>query len=517
MKKNKLVSVVTVTLDRREDVIECVESYLKNSYKPIEIIVVDNNSKPSLKTWFPKKYPQVKLISEKKDTGAALGRNIGLSYAKGDYVVFTDDDAYADRNMVKNLVMAFDKKPKAGIIQPLVYDKKEKDVLQGAGHDINLTTGRIKAWGVGEKDEGQYNGIREIPMSGCVWMVKREVFEKIGNYDENYFILYEDCDFSIRARKAGFKIYCTSDAKTWHRASYKKSSDHPFIRWLGITSPERAERVARNKLIFMRKHSPFFSFLFFFFILMPFYTLAHSIIIASVGRFDVLKNYWKGLSLGISWVINSFWLSINFFLLSWTDPVGWVIIKNPRRLLDLGCGWGKLMVMLKMRNHIGKSVGVDIFEPDLMKARKKGIYDSLILQDIRDISFPRKSFDVVLVNHVLEHLNKKQALNLIDKIEKIAKKEVIISTPVGLIESPDFSENKYQLHKSYFTPEDLERRGYKVVKFGWRWLLPPTGLAGKTKSNLMLKFYYLLHFLFIPLYYLFPETCDYSFTAYKNL
>ncbi len=305
MKKNKLVSIVTVTMDRKEDVIECVESYLKNSYKPIEIIVVDNNSKPPLKTWFPKKYPKVKLISEKKDTGAAMGRNIGLSYAKGDYVVFTDDDAYADRDMVKNLVKVFEKKPKAGVVQPLVYDKKEKDVLQGAGHDIDLTTGRIRAWGVAEKDKGQYKGIREIPMSGCVWMVKREVFEKIGNYDEDYFILYEDSDFSLRARKVGFKVYCTSDAKTWHRSSYKKSTAHPFVTWLGITSPERAERVARNKLIYMRKHSPLFSFLFFLFILLPLYSLAHSALILLAGRFDILRNYLKGLFLGIKYALFS--------------------------------------------------------------------------------------------------------------------------------------------------------------------------------------------------------------------
>jgi len=135
--------------------------------------------------------------------------------------------------------------------------------------------------------------------------VKREVFEKIGNYDENYFILYEDCDFSTRARKVGFKVYCTSDAKTWHRSSYKKSTAHPFITWLGITSPERAERVARNKIIFMRKHASLFSFLFFFFILLPLYTLAHSIIVVSVGRFDVLKNYWRGLFSGIKYALVS--------------------------------------------------------------------------------------------------------------------------------------------------------------------------------------------------------------------
>lgn len=303
MKKNKLVSVVIVTWNRRKDLIECVESYLQNSYQPIQLIVVDNNSNPPLKSWFPKKYPKVKLVTKKKDTGAAQGRNIGLSYAQGEYVIFTDDDAYADRNMIKNLVEVFEEKKDTGIVQPLVYDKKKKNMLQGAGHGVNLITARVYGWGINELDKGQYKGIREIPMSGCVWMVKREVFEKIGNYDEEYFILYEDSDFCIRARKAGFKIYCTSFAKTWHRSSHQNSSEHPRLRWLGISSPERAEKVSRNKLIFMRKHSPPFNFLFFFLVLLPIYSLLHSIIILSTGRLDILKSYLKGLLAGIKYSI----------------------------------------------------------------------------------------------------------------------------------------------------------------------------------------------------------------------
>ncbi len=266
MKKDKLVSVVIVTRDRRIDLTQCVDSYLKNSYKSLEIIVVDNSSTPPLLSWFPKKYPKVKLITSHNNLGAAEGRNRGLENAKGEYILFTDDDAYAERNMVKHLVWVFEENRQAGIVQPLVYDKQKRNILQGAGHDINLLTGRIKAWGVQEMDKGQYEGLREVPMCGCVWMVKREVFNKIGNYDSEYFIPYEDSDFSIRARKAGFKLYCFSEAKTWHQG-HKSTFVHPWIEWLGITSPERAYRVARNKMIFMRKHSPFPNNIFFFFII----------------------------------------------------------------------------------------------------------------------------------------------------------------------------------------------------------------------------------------------------------
>src|SRR3989338_3696770 len=132
MNKN-LVSVVIVTKDRKKDLTQCVDSYLKSSYKKLEIIVVDNASKPPLLTWFPKKYPQVVLITNHVNLGAAEGRNKGLEASKGDFIQFSDDDAYAEADMVKFLVEAFESKVDAGIIQPLLYDKQKKNPLQGAG------------------------------------------------------------------------------------------------------------------------------------------------------------------------------------------------------------------------------------------------------------------------------------------------------------------------------------------------------------------------------------------------
>lgn len=300
-RKNKLVSVVIVSRDRKKDLVECVDSYLRSSYRPLEIIIVDNASDPPISTWL-KRNSKVILITLSKNVGAAQGRNIGLKEAKGEYILFTDDDAYAAPDMVKNLVQVFLDNKDAGVVQPLVYDKQKKNMLQGAGHEISLITGRIKAWGVKEIDKGQYEGVREVPMCGCVWMVKREVFKKIGLYDEAYFIPYEDSDFSIRARKAGFKLFCYSKAKTWHQGR-KLTFVHPRLEWLGITAPERAYRLARNKIIFMRKHSPFPANLIFFLVLLPIYIFFQTAVILTALRTDVLWKYWQGIVSGIKYLL----------------------------------------------------------------------------------------------------------------------------------------------------------------------------------------------------------------------
>lgn len=530
MKKEKLVSIIIVTKDRKKELLECLDSYLASSYKNLEIIIVDNASRPPVLTWLPKKYKKIKLITNDINLGAAEGRNRGLESSFGDYVIFTDDDAYADKDMVKELVWVFEHNKKAGIVQPLVYDKQKKNMFQGAGHDINLTTGRVKAWGVSEIDRGQYQGLREVPMCGCVWMVRRSLFDKIGNYDEDYFIPYEDSDFSLRARKAGFKLYCYSKAKTWHQG-LKKTFVHPWVEWLGITSPERAYRVARNKIIFMRKHSPFPSNIIFFLVMLPGYALSHTLIILSTGRFDILARYWLGLASGFGYAILFPFLGLRkfyerldvklyplkMFLMAWTDPVVWVINKSGRTILDVGCGQGKLMLLIRMRTNIKRAVGVDLFKPYIEEAKRLKTHDRFIIQDVRKINFKPRSFDIVLCSHVIEHMPKKDALILLAKMEKIAKKQIVIASPIGEMYHPAVDGNPLQIHLSAFTPEEFRRRGYKTVNYGWSWLLGEEGLVHTVRNDIIKKLLYTFNILATPIYYLFPSISDYVFVAYKDM
>jgi GT2 family glycosyltransferase/SAM-dependent methyltransferase len=528
--KHKLVSVVIVTRDRKKDLVESLDAFFKSTYKPLEVIVVDNGSRPPLLTWLQKSYPKIKLITLESNLGAAEGRNRGISVATGEYILFSDDDASPDPKMISELVEVFEEHKKAGIVQPLVYDKQRRNILQGAGHDIDLTTGRIKASGVMEEDRGQYEGIREVPMCGCVWMVKRSVINKIGTFDADYFIPYEDSDFSIRARNAGYKLFCFSKAKTYHQG-HKSTFVHPRIEWLGITSSERAYRTARNKIIFIRKNSPFLNQLVFFFIFLPLITIAHTVIIISTGKIDVLVRYWMGFLSGLlyalvypfRWVRNYYRSydkkigPFKMYLSAWSDPLPWVADKSAKTILDLACGQGNPMVFLKYRMNFEKSVGVDLFEPYIEEARKAKIHDKYIISDIRTVKFPPKSFDIVLASHVVEHMPKKEAWQVVENMEKIAKKQVIIATPIGEHYHPAVDGNELQIHKSHFMPEEFEKRGYKVLKYGWSWILGDAGLVHKVKSDILRKIIFTLNLFLTPVYFIFQGTSDYIFVAYKNM
>src|SRR3972149_8380354 len=205
--KKDLISVVVVTRNRMDDVVECLKSIYSQSYSKTEIILIDNASDDNTLQVVRKKFPKVKIVANKINTGAAKGRNLGLAKSKGNFILFLDDDTKAHPKMIEELVKVIKSEKKVGIVQPKIYEMGKDKVLQGVGHGINLLTGRVYGIGVHVKDKGQFEEVMEIPMAGCTWMVKKEVFKKVGRYDEDFFIPYEDSDFSLRVRKAGYKVY----------------------------------------------------------------------------------------------------------------------------------------------------------------------------------------------------------------------------------------------------------------------------------------------------------------------
>ncbi len=515
MKKN-LVSAVVVTRDRKSDLIRCINSLTSSSYKPLEIIVVDNASWPPVSKWFPKRYPKIKLISNRLNMGAAAGRNQGIAVSKGKFILFVDDDAQVDKEMVSQLIKLLEGEKKTGIVQPKIYDMERRNVLQGIGCDVNLLTGRVSSLGIREADKGQYDKVRELQSIGCIWMVKREVIDKIGGYDEEYFIPWEDTDFSFRARKAGFKILFIPKALAWHRGP-KSTAINPLIDYLGIRSADRAYRISRNKIIFMRKHAKVINFLLFLFIFLPLYTFIHSLIIAISFRFDLLRQYWKGIVSGILFVLFQPLNFLKVFLLSLQEPACWIIDKSAQSILDIGCGQGFPMQMIKMRMNVVKSVGVDLFKSYVEIGKKLNIHDQYIISDVRKLKIKNRSFDVVLALQILEHLDKKDAWKLLDKIEKIAIKQVIIAAPIGKMYHPMEDNNRLQLHLSDFYPEEFEKRGYKILRFGRKELLGEDGLVHRVKSGFLRKVIYLFNLLVTPSYYFYQPLSNYHFYAYKQI
>jgi SAM-dependent methyltransferase len=135
-------------------------------------------------------------------------------------------------------------------------------------------------------------------------------------------------------------------------------------------------------------------------------------------------------------------------------------LEGCKSFLDIGCGKSSIV---RYFSKDFKSAGVDLFEPYIEESRKKGIHDEYFKMDVRKLKFKPKSFDAVIALELIEHLRKKEGEKLLDDMERIARKRVIVFTPNGFLEQKGYDGNEYQEHKSGWTVSEMRRRGYRVI------------------------------------------------------
>jgi SAM-dependent methyltransferase len=198
-----------------------------------------------------------------------------------------------------------------------------------------------------------------------------------------------------------------------------------------------------------------------------------------------------------------------------TDPVCWLLDKRVETILDIGCGQGYPMQLIKKVRNV-KATGVDLFGSYLREAQKSGIYEKLINSDVTRLKMAPNMYDACICLQVIEHLPKEKGFKLIENMEKIAKHQVIITTPYHFFEHPDVDKNKLQRHLSQWSDSDFIKLGYKVKHVGLEILFGNAGLVHKKLPKVVRAGLFTLDKLLIPLYWFIPGFADYWIIAYKS-
>jgi GT2 family glycosyltransferase len=255
------VSVIILTWNNYEDTKECLDSLRKITYLNYGIIVVDNGSKDGSTQRLQKEFPEHIYIYNKDNLGFSAGNNIAIKYAlreKADYILLLNNDVAVDPRFLDFLIEADESNSEIGILVPKInyYSKPNKIWL--AGGYISKIRGSGFPIGKG-KGENQYNKNRYITFSsGCCMLIKKEVFKKIGLWDENYFLYGEDIDFCKRTTDAGFKILYVSDSKIYHKVSMTSKKLN-----LGLLT----YYATRNRLYFSKKLCGYWFYIFFLYLI----------------------------------------------------------------------------------------------------------------------------------------------------------------------------------------------------------------------------------------------------------
>jgi GT2 family glycosyltransferase len=244
-----LVSVIALNWNTTEVTCDFLRSIqTQNTYRNIEVIVVDNASKEDPTQIFKEVYPEAVVIRTKANLGFSGGNNEGIKIAKGDFLFIVNNDTEFTPGLLEGLLQIFTTYPDAGMASPKFHYYFNKGVIEYAGYNnINIFTGRNGMIGNKEQDNGQYDEVRPTYYAhGGGMMVKREVLEKVGLLPDHFFLYYEELDWSERIRKQGYKIYYQPKSLIYHKESMTT----------GKTSPLKTFYLTRNRILFMRRNMP---------------------------------------------------------------------------------------------------------------------------------------------------------------------------------------------------------------------------------------------------------------------
>jgi GT2 family glycosyltransferase len=264
----KKVFISIINYENLSDTKQCLQSIdgLQTEGLELQVVLIDNASKEQfdLDEKFLKKFP-MEIIRNSKNLGFSGGHNAGIKYAlskNADYVLILNNDTYLDKNIIAELVKEAEEDSRTGIVSPKIYFAKghefHKDryknedlgkVIWYAGGKMDWANVIGKHVGVDEVDKGQFENTGKTDFaSGCCMLIKKEVFEKIGFFDEKYFLYYEDNDFSQRSKTAGFNLIYDSKAMLWHINAGSAGGSGSGLQDYYIT---------RNRLLFGMKYAPF--------------------------------------------------------------------------------------------------------------------------------------------------------------------------------------------------------------------------------------------------------------------
>ncbi|OGH14275.1 MAG: hypothetical protein A2687_01465 [Candidatus Levybacteria bacterium RIFCSPHIGHO2_01_FULL_38_26] len=262
----KHVFISIINFNNSASTIECLNSLEKMISKNFKttVVIIDNASKEKFKVQNSKfKVHEEKIIRNEENLGFSGGHNVAIREAmnlEADYVLILNNDTIVDKMLVEELLHTAQMDRNIGIVVPKMYFAKGHEFHKDRykKHDLGKViwyAGGITDWdnvinyhrGVDEVDKGQYEQIQRADFaSGACMLVKREVFEKAGLFDEMYFLYYEDSDFCERVKRSGYSILYSPKAYLWHKNAEST----------GLGSSLQDYYITRNRMLFGFRYAP---------------------------------------------------------------------------------------------------------------------------------------------------------------------------------------------------------------------------------------------------------------------
>jgi len=292
--KSPRISIVILNWNGWEDTLECLESLFSIDYPNYQIIIVDNGShdqsikqihdyvdgKLKVKSAFTSNdnppihrkiadftlkeinkgiiinkenldhTGQIILIKSEENYGFAEGNNIGirfaLNYLDPDYVLLLNNDTFVEKKFLEKLVNIAETDSTIGIVGPKVCYYHKPEIINSAGVLMNWPSGIGTNLGIRDVDKGQFDETQDFDaLIGVCLLIRASLFDEIGYLDKKFFLLLEETDFCIRAKKSNFRVIFHPQSKVYHKEGFSGKLNSSSLYFM-----------SRNRLFLIKKHQP---------------------------------------------------------------------------------------------------------------------------------------------------------------------------------------------------------------------------------------------------------------------
>jgi GT2 family glycosyltransferase len=283
------VSIITVNFNQPAVTLAFLKSVqIYTDPQNVEVILVDNGCSEDHEVAFKTAFPELHYVKSTVNLGFAGGNNLGISKAKGEYLLLLNNDTEITANFVETLLEEFRVNPEIGMLSPLILYFEKPEIIQYAGFTkMNYLTCRNKGIGSMQTDKGQFDSdSRETAYChGAAMMCRKDDLRNAGLMAEHFFLYYEELDWCEQFKKSGKKIWFTGKTRIYHKESIS----------VGKESGIKTYFMTRNRMLFIRRNTSWpvtivFS-LFYLFIASPKQIIKYIL----KGRKDLVKWVIRGI------------------------------------------------------------------------------------------------------------------------------------------------------------------------------------------------------------------------------
>ncbi len=244
------VAVIVLNWNGTEDTVECLRSLSQVEYPALEVVLVDNGSRPPAAEEMRRRFPAITCIQLPENRGYAGGNNAGIRYALGrghDYVFVLNNDTIVTPACVREAVAVAESDPRIAVVGVKILARDDPARVWVAFGQVTYRQGLVRLIGYYKLDDGRFDSMRDVEwVPGTAMLFRRRALEVVGLFDEEFFAYHEDVDWCTTARRLGFRVVFAPRAVIYHKG-------HSSSGGKGYVTP-RQYLAGRNMVLFVRKH-----------------------------------------------------------------------------------------------------------------------------------------------------------------------------------------------------------------------------------------------------------------------